>query len=220
MYVENSQIIVDVMTSHKTEVYDFLLQHCSLSFIKRGLDIDKSIKFVEQKSQPKFTGERGDGLCFVSDSEIAQRIRSSSEIRSVARAWRDFPGSIRRGTLGCFARNRNQHSDSLFIITAQHIFESRPESERKKSDAAENATSSSKGASDTASAPDAVSMSQPMAAYKDSNTDTIFKGTTHGSYFCEQSDEDQPESRELTHAANESHGSLGKYIASSADGSG
>ena len=123
MYDEDGRIVVDVKRGEKQIVYEFMMRRCAGLFSKHRLFVHDVIKFVEQKSLPKFSGRRGDGLGFLTDDEIAHKIRTSPEIRSVTCAWRKFEGKVNRGTLACFARQQNEPTKQMFIITARHVFE-------------------------------------------------------------------------------------------------
>ena len=58
MYVEEDHIIVDVKPSQESQVAEFLMTFCSHAFDKYGRSIEKTVKYVEQNTQPRFLGKR------------------------------------------------------------------------------------------------------------------------------------------------------------------
>ena len=57
MYVEEDCIIVDVKPSQESQVTEFLMTFCSHAFDKYGRSIKKTVKYVEQYTQPRFLGK-------------------------------------------------------------------------------------------------------------------------------------------------------------------
>ena len=64
MYVDESEIVVDVKKGQTTAVKEFMQENCNQLFQGYEIDIDSNVCFVEQNELPVFSGKRGAGLCF------------------------------------------------------------------------------------------------------------------------------------------------------------